>query len=172
MKRKRIDSWPSSGWLYYILQDSNRTQGPWDGNQALSTIFILLLDREEKMCQLLDFNIRLAALHKQYRSSRIFYWAWNLYYTNDCHVDDDDSDAVSMYCSCLKTFSAAAAATMEKKRYVIVHIYWNSICMDFKIVISSISMLSSLSVNTIFFVIWHIMSNVVTLFHQSTHWIS
>ena len=46
-----------------------RTHGPWDGNQALSTIFILLLDREEKMCQLLDFNIRLAALHKQYRSS-------------------------------------------------------------------------------------------------------
>ena len=36
------------------------------------------------------------------------------------HVDDDDNDAVCMYCSSLKTFSAAAAATMEKKRYVIV----------------------------------------------------
>ena len=56
----------------YIIYCRIRTHGPWDGNQALSTIFILLLDREEKMCQLLDFNIRLAALHKQYRSSRVF----------------------------------------------------------------------------------------------------
>ena len=52
-----------------------------------------------------------------------FYWAWNLYYTNNCHVDDDDSDAVRMYRSCLKTSSAAAAATMEKKRYVIIYIF-------------------------------------------------
>ena len=104
------------------------------------------------MCQLLDFNIRLAALHKQYRSPDQVFTEHGINTING-HVNDDNNNDVCMYCSCLKTSSAAAAATMEKKRCAIVYIYSIIICMDFKIVISSISMLSSLSDSIILFVI-------------------